>query len=154
MLLHPHFSWSLFFKKQMYLHDPGDLFMQHLRWNPSSPNKCISILNLGSSIFSAQWPFGGFGNMQGTCWTGGLNGWCVFQGTGARAYTGKVGSEDEDGIDMAYRVLADHARTITIALSDGGRPDNTGRGWAGTGFSNVVVHLVDQYLHRYKLSPK
>lgn len=51
------------------------------------------------------------------------------QGTGARAYTGKVGAEDSDGIDMAYRVLADHARTITIALSDGGRPDNTGRGW-------------------------
>lgn len=54
---------------------------------------------------------------------------CVFfQGTGARPYTGKVGAEDADGIDMAYRVLADHARTITIALSDGGRPDNTGRG--------------------------
>lgn len=53
---------------------------------------------------------------------------CVFQGTGARSYTGKVGAEDADGIDMAYRVLADHARTITIALSDGGRPDNTGRG--------------------------
>lgn len=51
-----------------------------------------------------------------------------FQGTGARPYTGKVGAEDADGIDMAYRVLADHARTITIALSDGGRPDNTGRG--------------------------
>lgn len=54
---------------------------------------------------------------------------CLFQGTGARPYTGKVGAEDADGIDMAYRVLADHARTITIALSDGGRPDNTGRGW-------------------------
>lgn len=52
----------------------------------------------------------------------------LFQGTGARPYTGKVGTEDVDGIDMAYRVLADHARTITIALSDGGRPDNTGRG--------------------------
>lgn len=51
-----------------------------------------------------------------------------FQGTGARPYTGNVGAEDADGIDMAYRVLADHARTITIALSDGGRPDNTGRG--------------------------
>ncbi|KAL4613682.1 alanine-tRNA ligase, cytoplasmic-like [Arapaima gigas] len=50
-------------------------------------------------------------------------------GTGARQYTGKVGAEDTDGIDMAYRVLADHARTITIALSDGGRPDNTGRGY-------------------------
>lgn len=53
---------------------------------------------------------------------------CLSQGTGARPYTGKVGAEDADGIDMAYRVLADHARTITIALSDGGRPDNTGRG--------------------------
>jgi alanyl-tRNA synthetase len=30
---------------------------------------------------------------------------------------------------MAYRVLADHARTLTIALADGGRPDNTGRGY-------------------------
>uniref|UniRef100_G3NDW4 Alanine--tRNA ligase n=2 Tax=Gasterosteus aculeatus aculeatus TaxID=481459 RepID=G3NDW4_GASAC len=53
----------------------------------------------------------------------------IQKGTGARAYTGKVGAEDSDGIDMAYRVLADHARTITIALSDGGRPDNTGRGY-------------------------
>ncbi|XP_044050161.1 alanine--tRNA ligase, cytoplasmic [Siniperca chuatsi] len=53
----------------------------------------------------------------------------IRKGTGARAYTGKVGAEDADGIDMAYRVLADHARTITIALSDGGRPDNTGRGY-------------------------
>uniref|UniRef100_A0A672NZC6 Alanine--tRNA ligase n=1 Tax=Sinocyclocheilus grahami TaxID=75366 RepID=A0A672NZC6_SINGR len=52
----------------------------------------------------------------------------IQKGTGARAYTGKVG-HSEDGIDMAYRVLADHARTITIALSDGGRPDNTGRGY-------------------------
>jgi hypothetical protein len=31
-------------------------------------------------------------------------------------------------MDMAYRVLADHARTLTIALADGGVPDNTGRG--------------------------
>uniref|UniRef100_UPI00398ED31B alanine--tRNA ligase, cytoplasmic n=1 Tax=Pristiophorus japonicus TaxID=55135 RepID=UPI00398ED31B len=53
----------------------------------------------------------------------------IQKGTGARSYTGKVGAEDIDGIDMAYRVLADHARTITIALSDGGRPDNTGRGY-------------------------
>jgi alanyl-tRNA synthetase len=29
---------------------------------------------------------------------------------------------------MAYRVVAEHIRTLTIALSDGGRPDNTGRG--------------------------
>lgn len=53
----------------------------------------------------------------------------IQKGTGVRPYTGKVGSEDADGIDMAYRVLADHARTLTIALSDGGCPDNTGRGY-------------------------
>nr|XP_033796834.1 alanine--tRNA ligase, cytoplasmic [Geotrypetes seraphini]XP_033796836.1 alanine--tRNA ligase, cytoplasmic [Geotrypetes seraphini] len=53
----------------------------------------------------------------------------IQKGTGARPYLGKVGAEDADGIDMAYRVLADHARTITIALADGGRPDNTGRGY-------------------------
>ncbi|XP_050675735.1 alanine--tRNA ligase, cytoplasmic [Leptidea sinapis] len=50
-------------------------------------------------------------------------------GTKTRPYSGKVGTDDSDGIDMAYRVLADHARTLTIALSDGGCPDNTGRGY-------------------------
>ncbi|CAD7080272.1 unnamed protein product [Hermetia illucens] len=53
----------------------------------------------------------------------------IQKGTGAPPYQGRVGSEDADGIDMAYRVLADHARTLTIALSDGGMPDNTGRGY-------------------------
>ncbi|KAG8037399.1 hypothetical protein G9C98_005609, partial [Cotesia typhae] len=53
----------------------------------------------------------------------------IQSGTGARPYTGKVAEEDQDGIDMAYRVLADHARTITVALADGGMPDNTGRGY-------------------------
>ncbi|CAH1779871.1 unnamed protein product [Owenia fusiformis] len=53
----------------------------------------------------------------------------IHQGTGCRPYSGKVGSDDVDGVDMAYRVLADHVRTLTIALSDGGRPDNVGRGY-------------------------
>ena len=30
---------------------------------------------------------------------------------------------------MAYRVISDHIRTLSIALSDGGRPDNAGRGY-------------------------
>ncbi|CAH8648927.1 unnamed protein product [Schistosoma rodhaini] len=50
-------------------------------------------------------------------------------GTNTRPYTGKVGVEDTDKIDMAYRVLADHARVLTIALGDGGRAQNTGRGY-------------------------
>ncbi|XP_050307054.1 alanine--tRNA ligase, cytoplasmic [Anthonomus grandis grandis] len=53
----------------------------------------------------------------------------IQKGTGAPAYQGRVGEADTDGIDMAYRVLADHARTLTIALADGGNPDNTGRGY-------------------------
>ncbi|XP_014253263.1 alanine--tRNA ligase, cytoplasmic [Cimex lectularius] len=53
----------------------------------------------------------------------------IQKGTNAPPYQGRVGDEDKDGIDMAYRVLADHARTLTIAISDGGTPDNTGRGY-------------------------
>merc|ERR1719461_1371486 len=53
----------------------------------------------------------------------------ISAGTGMRPYSGKVGEEDADGVDMAYRVLADHARTLTLALSDGGVPDNVGRGY-------------------------
>lgn len=50
--------------------------------------------------------------------------------TGARPYSGKVGkAEDLDGIDMAYRVVADHIRTLTFAISDGGMPSNEGRGY-------------------------
>lgn len=49
--------------------------------------------------------------------------------TGAREYTGKIGAADTDGVDMAYRVIADHARTLTFAISDGGSPSNDGRGY-------------------------
>lgn len=88
----------------------------------------------------------------------------IENGTGVRPYSGKVGSDDVDGIDMAYRVLADHARTLTIALSDGGYPDNTGRGYvlrrilrravryaseklnAKPGFFGSLVHTVVELL--------
>lgn len=49
--------------------------------------------------------------------------------TGVRPYSGKFGAEDVDGIDTAYRVVADHVRTLTFALSDGGVPNNVGRGY-------------------------
>ncbi|KAI3378469.1 hypothetical protein SNEBB_007219 [Seison nebaliae] len=44
-------------------------------------------------------------------------------------YQGRIGEDDESGIDMAYRVVADHMRTLTMAITDGGRPDNVGRGY-------------------------
>jgi alanyl-tRNA synthetase len=53
----------------------------------------------------------------------------IQQKTGCRDYTGKVGAEDKDTVDMAYRVIADHIRTLTISLTDGAVPSNEGRGY-------------------------
>lgn len=84
--------------------------------------------------------------------------------TGAREYRGKFGDEDPDGIDTAYRVVADHVRTLTFAISDGGVPQAIGRGYVirrilrrgaryarkylnteiGEFFSRLVPTLVDQ----------
>ncbi|KAG2015986.1 tRNA synthetase class II [Coprinopsis cinerea AmutBmut pab1-1] len=49
--------------------------------------------------------------------------------SGVRPYEGRFGADDADGIDTAYRVVADHVRTLTFALSDGGVPNNVGRGY-------------------------
>ena len=94
--------------------------------------------------------------------------------TGARPYRGKIGAEDVDGIDTAYRVVADHVRTLTFALSDGGVPNNVGRGYVlrrilrrgaryarkklgvnvGSFFSSLVPTVVEQMvLSKYKSSP-
>lgn len=49
--------------------------------------------------------------------------------TGCRQYSGLLGEEDVDGVDMAYRVVGDHIRTLTVAITDGAVPDSDGRGY-------------------------
>lgn len=87
--------------------------------------------------------------------------------TGARPYGGKFGAEDVDGLDTAYRVVADHVRTLTFALADGGVPNNDGRGYVlrrilrrgsryvrkkfdvpiGTFFSRLAPTVIEQLGH-------
>src|SRR5439155_19249834 len=49
----------------------------------------------------------------------------IQQVTGAAAYTGKL----EDLKDTTYRVIGDHIRTLTFAITDGGTPSNEKRGY-------------------------
>ncbi|XP_047588000.1 alanine--tRNA ligase, mitochondrial [Lutra lutra] len=50
----------------------------------------------------------------------------IHQGCGAPPYLGRVGAADEGRTDMAYRVVADHIRTLSICMADGVYPGMSG----------------------------
>jgi len=53
----------------------------------------------------------------------------IFRATEKLAKAGPYGGALEDARDIAYRVIADHSRTLTFAIADGVIPSNEGRGY-------------------------
>ncbi|XP_043916877.1 alanine--tRNA ligase, mitochondrial isoform X2 [Protopterus annectens] len=50
----------------------------------------------------------------------------IHKGSNAQPYKGLVGKADSECIDMAYRVVADHIRTLSICIADGVYPGISG----------------------------
>lgn len=50
----------------------------------------------------------------------------ALQGCGVPPYSGRVGAADEGRIDTAYRVVADHIRTLSVCIADGVSPGMSG----------------------------
>ncbi|MGB0768083.1 MAG: alanine--tRNA ligase, partial [Phycisphaeraceae bacterium] len=79
--------------------------------------------------------------------------------TGARDYIPGASEEQlDDPINIAYRVIADHIRTLTFALSDGAHCTNEGRGYVLRSILRRAVRYGKQTLNVeepffYKLVP-
>ncbi|XP_061480855.1 alanine--tRNA ligase, mitochondrial isoform X3 [Rhineura floridana] len=50
----------------------------------------------------------------------------IHKGCGGPSYQGLVGEADPGGVNMAYRVVADHVRTLSVCIADGVYPGMSG----------------------------
>ncbi|KII72104.1 Alanine--tRNA ligase, cytoplasmic [Thelohanellus kitauei] len=70
--------------------------------------------------------------------------------TGMPSYQNLVGPNDPEGINMAYRVIADHIRTLTISISDGCRPSSVGRGYVVRRILRRAIRFAQEKLNMPK----
>jgi alanyl-tRNA synthetase len=80
-------------------------------------------------------------NYDTDVWTPIFN--AIHEATGVRRYAGLL----SDPIDIAYRVLADHVRCLTVALTDGARPGNEGRGYVLRRILRRAVRVAKQTMN-------
>ena len=75
----------------------------------------------------------------------------IRQVTRSREYSGKI----EDKTDIAYRVIADHIRCLTFAITDGAVPSNEGRGYVlrrilrrAVKYGRIDLGCDEPFMHR------
>jgi alanyl-tRNA synthetase len=77
------------------------------------------------------------------------------KGAAPQKYGGRMGDDDKDGVDTAYRVIVDHIRTLTFSVTDRIAIGNVGRGYVlkrilrrGVRYGKQFLNLPDGFFSR------
>uniref|UniRef100_A0A670I4C7 Alanine--tRNA ligase n=1 Tax=Podarcis muralis TaxID=64176 RepID=A0A670I4C7_PODMU len=71
----------------------------------------------------------------------------IHKGCGGPSYRGLVGEADPGSVDMAYRVVADHVRTLSVCIADGVYPGMSGAELVLRQILRRAVRFCSEVLH-------